>query len=154
VAFSAGSRRCGPLGFDGGTVTYPLRATSSARRHTAWAALAEEKEDEVRSARHGDGPPGTRAERPWGLGPPTREPPGRSVPCSDEVALAVSHTGERADPPGCDPVAPGAESRGCCREQRLLLLMLTTACVVNLAVTGVGVAYLRLHFGREQAPQS
>ncbi|CAN8010355.1 unnamed protein product [Ixodes pacificus] len=57
-------------------------------------------------------------------------------------------------PPGYDPVTPGAESRGCCREQRLLLLMLTTACVVNLAVTGVGVAYLRLHFGREQVPQS
>lgn len=35
-------------------------------------------------------------------------------------------------------------------EQKLMVIMLTTACVVNLAVTGIGIAYLRLHFAREQ----
>lgn len=35
------------------------------------------------------------------------------------------------------------------RRQKLMVLILTAACVVNLAVTGIGIAYLRLHFAQE-----
>ncbi|KAH7970981.1 hypothetical protein HPB49_017494 [Dermacentor silvarum] len=35
------------------------------------------------------------------------------------------------------------------RNQKLMVLILTVACIVNLAVTGIGIAYLRLHFAQE-----
>lgn len=35
------------------------------------------------------------------------------------------------------------------RRQKLMVLILTAACVVNLAVTGIGIAYLRLHFAQQ-----
>uniref|UniRef100_A0A131Z370 Uncharacterized protein n=1 Tax=Rhipicephalus appendiculatus TaxID=34631 RepID=A0A131Z370_RHIAP len=41
------------------------------------------------------------------------------------------------------------ESNAKKRNQKLMVLILTVACIVNLAVTGIGIAYLRLHFAQE-----
>ncbi|XP_077499192.1 uncharacterized protein LOC144110224 [Amblyomma americanum] len=35
------------------------------------------------------------------------------------------------------------------RNYKLMAVVLTVACIINLAVTGIGVAYLRLHFAQE-----